>query len=394
MISHLGSPPGRVAPPRTLALTELTGERAFLELKEEWNRLVEEDPRATVFQTWEMQYHLWRCFADRISPVILTVRNETGRLAALAPLGASLPRVGGLPVRVLGFAAPRYADYAGFLVRPDRSEESLALLARWLRVARERWDVIRLGPLREDGWLLDDSQRFLHLLADGARAERVDTALSLRVGNRTPEQARRGSLDREVRRLFRRTGGRFQEVPAGPALGDALRDLYAFHQTRMHSHNELGVFGDSRVQDEFTSLVGALHERGVARVHRVETGGATVAVTCTFEFRGTVSFYQSGFDAAFGRLGPGKILRALRIEEALRDGAGECDFLRGDEPYKLLHATDRRALYAIEIPTGSWRRIPYERWRHLRSRLSESRLARAVYLGLRPRKSRPEILTA
>ena len=149
----------------------------------------------------------------------------------------------------------------------------------------------------------------------------------------------------------------------------------------MYSHNELGVFGDSRVQDEFTSLVGALHERGVARVHRVETGGATVAVTCTF-------------DAAFGQLGPGKILRALRIEEALRDGAGECDFLRGDEPYKLLHATDRRALYAIEIPTGSWRRIPYERWRHLRSRLSESRLARAVYLGLRPRKSRPEILTA
>ena len=82
------------------------------------------------------------------------------------------------------------------------------------------------------------------------------------------------------------------------------------------------------------------------------------------------------------------------IEEAMRDGAEECDFLRGDEPYKLLHATARRPLHTIELSTGSWRRLPYHWWQRLRARLSESPWARALYLRLRPRKSRPEILTA
>ena len=35
-------------------------DNGFLALRDEWNELVENDERATIFQTWEFQYQAWR----------------------------------------------------------------------------------------------------------------------------------------------------------------------------------------------------------------------------------------------------------------------------------------------------------------------------------------------
>jgi CelD/BcsL family acetyltransferase involved in cellulose biosynthesis len=47
-------------------------------------------------------------------------------------------------------------------------------------------------------------------------------------------------------------------------------------------------------------------------------------------------FYLSGFDPQWAAFSPGVLLIAHAIEEAIREGQQEFDFLRGNEPYKYL----------------------------------------------------------
>jgi CelD/BcsL family acetyltransferase involved in cellulose biosynthesis len=58
------------------------------------------------------------------------------------------------------------------------------------------------------------------------------------------------------------------------------------------------------------------------------------AVYYGFVANGRAYYYLSGFDPSFERLSPGTLIVHHAIQEAVREGAGEMDFLRGREAYK------------------------------------------------------------
>ena len=58
----------------------ITSEEEFLKLREHWNKLVFKDSNSSIFQLWEWDYFVWRCY----------VRLLTSHLGAITWL---LPRV-------------------------------------------------------------------------------------------------------------------------------------------------------------------------------------------------------------------------------------------------------------------------------------------------------------
>ena len=62
------------------SIVEVHTEADFKALKDEWNALVDADSRATIFQTWEFQYHTWRIFSDSVALNLLLVRDEREHL--------------------------------------------------------------------------------------------------------------------------------------------------------------------------------------------------------------------------------------------------------------------------------------------------------------------------
>ena len=150
--SSLDKPP-KLIMRDALSVSEVRDASKFLSLKSEWNELVEADPRATFFQTWEFQYHTWRIFADDVSLCLILIRNEEGELIGCAPLGSRLWRLGPLSARVLGFSSPKYCDYNNFILRSERADDALNALAQWFRENIRRWHVVELGPVREDSWV-------------------------------------------------------------------------------------------------------------------------------------------------------------------------------------------------------------------------------------------------
>jgi CelD/BcsL family acetyltransferase involved in cellulose biosynthesis len=78
-----------------------------------------------------------------------------------------------------------------------------------------------------------------------------------------------------------------------------------------------------------------------------------IAALYGFEFRGRIFYYLGGFDPQFSKLNPGTLIIGHAIEEAIRDGANEFDFLRGQEKYKYAWgAKERKSFRVIAVNRG------------------------------------------
>jgi CelD/BcsL family acetyltransferase involved in cellulose biosynthesis len=67
---------------------------------------------------------------------------------------------------------------------------------------------------------------------------------------------------------------------------------------------------------------------------------------------GKTYFYNGAYDERQGDLSPGTVLHAAAIEDSIRQGITEYDFLSGDEPYKDRWATGRRDIYHLTLHSG------------------------------------------
>ena len=371
-----------------LSLSDVTTEEGFRRLREEWTELVEKDERATIFQTWEFQYHVWCSQPESVDLRVVLVRDRSGELVGCAPLGVQPRRVGGITVRVLGFACLKLCDYSDFIVSCDRAADVLAALALWLNENSQKWDLIRFRPIREDSWINDEHlflsnvdatfHRNLYDVAPYLKFEREWQSYEDALGKKSAKTMRY-----KVNKLSRRFDGRFQEVGDSASLHQGFEQTVELHQKRMRQKSQPGAFADSNVREGFHVLLESMWPQGYAKIHRIASDNSCIASLLTLEFRGKVYYYQGGFDPSYHQLSPGLVIHALRINQALSDVASEYDFLIGDEPYKSQFANGKRSVYRIEISTGSRKVFLLYAWEALRSQLVQSKLVRALYLSFR-----------
>jgi CelD/BcsL family acetyltransferase involved in cellulose biosynthesis len=100
-------------------------------------------------------------------------------------------------------------------------------------------------------------------------------------------------------------------------------------------------------------VAGEFLRRGRLRLHRLDVGGEPIAVIYCFRYGDVVSFYQTGYDARYGRYGPGRRIMAHAVASAIDEGARVFDFLRGDEPYKKGWGAESRHDDRILMPTSA-----------------------------------------
>lgn len=76
--------------------------------------------------------------------------------------------------------------------------------------------------------------------------------------------------------------------------------------------------------------------------------GTAIAFHLNLVHDGVLYHLKGGFDPAFERFSPGKLLHAAMIEDAFARGLRRYEFLGSDEPYKLKWSTGERRLVTVE----------------------------------------------
>ena len=292
-------------------------------LRDEWIRLAGDGEN--VFATWEWQSTWWRHFGGRARLDVITVRDGQ-RLIGLLPLYRWTRR----PLTVLRFVGHGTSDELGAVCAPQDRPVVLAAARRAL--ATMRWQLLlaeHVAPHPEWDELLDGRK----LRPQGSPVVRFggldwDGYLATRSRNlRGQVRQRRRALDREGR-------SRFRLITDERELPGAMATLFRLHAMRWPQGSEF-----LRQQAFHRDFARTALRRGWLRLWILERDGEAVAATYGFRYGQVENYYQAGRDAAHDQRSVGFVLLAHALEQAVGDGVGEYQLLRGREPYKYRFAT-------------------------------------------------------
>jgi CelD/BcsL family acetyltransferase involved in cellulose biosynthesis len=315
--------------PAGLAVHEVTTAAGLEALRREWSALWDADPDAAPFQTPEWLLPWWAHLGGG-ELWTLALRDRAG-LAGLAPLFV-WQGGGARQVTLLGNGI---SDRLGLLAAPGRGREVAAAVLAHLAARASRWDTADLRDLAPDSPLLsvplppgllavvEEDEPGAVLALPGSVAELAASPAGKQLARLAYPRRRAG-----------REGGLSAERAGGASLDAMLDDLFRLHGARWAGRGEPGVLAGEAVRRFHREAAAGLLARGLLRTYALRIGGRTAAVHHGFHARGRAWYYLGGFDPAFARLSPGHLAVAHAVEQAVREGMGEMDFLRGREGYK------------------------------------------------------------
>jgi CelD/BcsL family acetyltransferase involved in cellulose biosynthesis len=368
---------------RAIATEVVTTTEAFLALAPVWDEVVSATAAPNVFLTWAWLSSWWECFGTGTPWVVVVRARDTGRVVGLAPfLYRQMPRSGPALSRELAFMGCTVGspDHLDVVARVGWEAAVADAVVRCVLERRPRWDLLRLDGMAAQSrlveQLLDRRRRWPSLVWEvpcpwvALPPGWDDYVAGLKRKVRYNLRSRAHRLERESEQPVR-----FEMVARPEELPGALEALFALHQGRRET-DEPGAFGDaSKVR--FHQLVAERFLRaGGLRLSLLKVGDQTLAAAYCLRVGDVVSFYQTGFDPDWSKYGPGAAIVAYAIESAIREGAREFDFLRGDHAYKDQFAAavrqDLKVLMAGSL-SGGVLVLAYRVARAVRERLKSRR---------------------
>jgi|GEM_PF-151800 len=340
-------------------------EEAFLALASEWNTLLDASGLGNIFLTWEWMSAWWTWFGrGRFKPWVIAARDGSdGRLVGLLPLASHAIDFAGLRLRQLSFmAGDRVIDHLDAIVMPGYAESVIPRFVDSLVGKPVRHDFVRLDAMKSDS-------AFAKALLDaighrpGAGCMATDSVCPYLALPGTWDsywasigKQSRYYFSRKAKRLQSRAPGAvsYRKIESKSELADAMREFVRLHQARQRQKGNAGIFAQNRAVGFHAEVAERFLDKGWLRLYLLAAGEKAIAAIYCYTFGGKFSFYQSGYDPAWGDCSPGALIMLHAVREAIEEGADEFDFLRGEEAYKSLWTsaarTDRRLRIALSLP--------------------------------------------
>lgn len=287
---------------------------------------------------------------DLESAKVLTSSTANGnfddRLVALIPM----ERYSGGLLRFAG--GTEVTDYAGPVCAEVAVSAAAAGLARWLSDNRSSWSRCSFEAVPEDiGFgkaLVDELGR------RGIVASRESREICAVLDVPSDFDSYLAGLAKKERHELRRKRNRFVREAGEPELVAAFPaeiddDLSLFFEWHRQAQGSKGGFMSEQMEAFFTDVAKTFTESGLMRLEFVEAGGKRFAASFGFANRGRRFLYNSAFLQDARPLSPGMVMIWLMLEEGLREGMTQLDFLQGDERYKFQLGAHVRSLETIEV---------------------------------------------
>ena len=338
-------------------------------LRCEWNGLLERSRSASAFLSSDWLAAAFRHVEEPATRLhVISVRTGEGNLVGLAPF--CVRRLAAWKPRVLEFMASRRvsSEYLDLVCDPAFETEVVDAVWGSLRSGPRAWDYARLSDVTEGSILRN---RFLERMPSDRFRFEIEPAQNCPYLElpRSVEDLYAG-LSRQFRGTLRRADRKMSElgvrrvVAEGPsALVPALERLYELHALRWGHRGQSGKLRAAEIQRFHREVASRLDSSRGARVYTLEVGERTIAALYGLEYKGIFFFYQSGFDPsppngsiAAWDYSPGLWVVSQAIQDCVRRGLREFDFLRGAELYKTRWTLlARRTSTLVILPTDRWR---------------------------------------
>jgi hypothetical protein len=263
--------------------------------------------------------HLW----VRDELFVLAVRDEHGRLIALAPLMRSLrPARGPLRIREIRFfgADPNITELRGPVCRPEHRTDAMRALHAYLMEHAGEWDSLRWcgSPAGESVAELGVPPQPYYTLSD----------YYLRLPGSWPEL--KAGLSRNMKEALRKCynslkrGGHlytFRTVSEPETVDAALNTFFELHRARAELKRSVphpDTFRTARSREFLRDYARRMAQRDQLRIFQLTIGGQVVATRIGFVLGEEIYLYYSGYSPQWGKYSVMTTLTAESIKWALQ----------------------------------------------------------------------------
>lgn len=324
-----------------------------------WNSLVERSRSSAPFLTLEWLSRWWEAYGAGRELLLLAARPQAGGgVVAIAPL--MLIREGG--VKTVKFIGAGLSDSLDFII-PDDGADFVRAFFDFLR-SREapRWDLIWLGDMiaSDDGAIRSIEEE---ASAAGLKCRRITSTRAPYLKLEGDWSGFVAGKSRHFRRILKqkedrvsRGSGTFEIERVRTELGQQTLDaLRSIDGGSWKGAERAATPGGRRELDFLAAVLKDFSPRDWLDLRIARMDGKPGAYQINFDFGGKVWIYNNAFDRNFGALSLGTILMKRTVEDAFNEGRKECDFLRGQEPYKAEWTEKSREVFQLVIHRSSLR---------------------------------------
>lgn len=325
---------------------------AFEVLSPEWNPLLTSSATNVVFLTSEWQSSWWR----HMQPgelLIVTFRDDAGKLTAIAPLFLQRAQDGAAVISIVG--CRDISDYLDVIADPELEDViGSELISYLLSQDAPSWDRLELCNVPAAG----TANRSLF-----DRAQRAGLAVDRRLVENCPvislpsswndylasiDKKQRHEIRRKLRRAESEVNTKWYVIDGSSQ--DVAENMEAFFRLHRLSSAAKSDFMDERMRSFFKEMGRRIASQGWLHLSFLEMNGQKAAGMLSFEYNNRLEVYNSGYDPeTYGSLSPGIVLLSYCIRQAIERGHTEFDFLRGEEEYKYRFGARPNPIYELVI---------------------------------------------
>jgi CelD/BcsL family acetyltransferase involved in cellulose biosynthesis len=328
--------------------TDLSG---FDALAEEWNDLLKRSAFDTLFLTWEWQRTWWEHLGEG-DLFLITMRDDQGHLAGIAPLYRTVSASGERKLNIVGCVD--VSDYLDIIVAQGYEKEVYGALLDYLDSAEMAgWDAAELCNVPEISpahqalaeMAVKHGHEFRTVVEDVCPV--IDLPATWDEYLASLDKKQRHEIRRKMRRIEREADVHWYIVDQDRDLAEEIEAFIELHQK---SSADKGDFMDEQMKGFFRAVADVLQPPGWLQLAFIEVDGPKAAAMLNFDYENTILVYNSGYDPQrHGHLSTGIVLLAYCIQHAIELGRARFDFLRGDEPYKYRFGAKDTKVYRLVI---------------------------------------------
>lgn len=325
----------------------IVGNSGFAELEQEWDALLALSMTDTPFQRLAYQRAWWAHLQPPDSELlIITTRNDFGQLIGIGCffISAGIIHFNGCieETDYLDLISP--ADEAAAVWRSSLEALVSDSTAGWHTI--DLCNIPAHSPTRE---ILPQVAKDYNWHLDESRIE-VCPTINLPESFEAYLNSLESKQRRELSRKLRRAEGADVQTTVLYSTDEIQAEVDSFLDLlQMSTFEKRDWLNDGR-RAVFHDVAKAAQEGGYLQLMFTAVEGRRAAALFNFDYNDRIWVYNSGLDpTAFSALSPGVVLTATAIEEAIKLGRSEFDFLRGDEEYKYRFGAVDRNIYRIRM---------------------------------------------
>lgn len=333
-------------PPETVHVAEVRDRGEFMRLRAEWDALVAASGREEPFY----RHEFIRVWLDNFAPGgtlrVLVGRNGAGSLVAALPLLEERARMMGAPVRRLASASNDHSCRFDMVVRGNMGEIAGQAFFDYLS-ADDSWDVLRLTDVPQGGqaWHLYEAAKengYPTEAWESLRSPYISLPSSGdEISGRLPAKFR-ANLRRRRRKLEERGRVTVERVTGGLELQGKLEEGYALERSGWKGEQGTAISQSSDTWGFYSELARVEAYRDALSLYFLCLDGEPVAFQYGLAQGGRYFLLKPGYNQAYAECSPGQLLMSEVINDRIRLGTKEFDFLGPDMEWKRAWTDETR----------------------------------------------------